>query len=352
MPKTLMKGNEALALAAIKGGCTHFFGYPITPQNEIPEFLARELPKAGGLFLQAESELAAINMVYGAAATGARAMTSSSSPGIALMQEGMSTLAAAEMPCVIVNVQRGGPGIGSIQPSQADYYQMTRGGGNGDYRIISLAPATVQEGAEMMMEAFDLADFYRTPVFIVSDGMLGQMMEPVDFPDKARRTLSPKQWAVVGHGGKRKPNTIKTLALDPVQLEKINNRLQEKFARIAKVESRYEAYRTDRAEIILCAYGSTSRIARNAIDILQEEDIPAGMIRPQTLWPFPNQAFQNLPDSCQQILTVEMSCGQMVDDVRLAVNGRIPVAFYGRSGGIIPVPEELVQQVKIILGRA
>ena len=351
MPKTLMKGNEALALAAIKGGCTHFFGYPITPQNEIPEFLARELPKAGGLFLQAESELAAINMVYGAAATGARAMTSSSSPGIALMQEGMSTLAAAEMPCVIVNVQRGGPGIGSIQPSQADYYQMTRGGGNGDYRIISLAPATVQEGAEMMMEAFDLADFYRTPVFIVSDGMLGQMMEPVDFPEQAPRTLPLKDWAAVGHGGKRKPNTIKTLALDPVQLEQINNRLQAKFARIAKAESRYEAYRTDGAEIILCAYGSTSRISRNAIDMLREVDIAAGMIRPQTLWPFPSQAFQNLPESCKQILTVEMSCGQMVDDVRLAVNGKIPVTFYGRSGGIIPVPEELVQQVKIILGR-
>ena len=352
MSKTLMKGNEALALAAIKGGCTHFFGYPITPQNEIPEFLARELPKAGGVFLQAESELAAINMVYGAAATGARAMTSSSSPGIALMQEGMSSLAAAELPCVIVNVQRGGPGIGSIQPSQADYYQMTRGGGNGDYRIISLAPSTVQEGAEMMLAAFDLADFYRTPVFIVSDGMLGQMMEPIDMPEKVTRTLPAKDWAAVGHGGKRKPLTVKTLALDPVRLEQINNRLQDKFARIAKAESRYEAYRTDDAEIVFCAYGSTSRIARNAIDMLREENIAAGMIRLQTLWPFPVQAFHNLPASCKQILTVEMSCGQMVDDVRLAVNGRLPVSFYGRSGGIIPVPEELVQQVKIILGRA
>ncbi len=352
MSKTLMKGNEALALAAIKGGCTHFFGYPITPQNEIPEFLARELPKAGGVFLQAESELAAINMVYGAAATGARAMTSSSSPGIALMQEGMSSLAAAELPCVIVNVQRGGPGIGRIQPSKADYYQMTRGGGNGDYRIISLAPSTVQEGAEMMLAAFDLADFYRTPVFIVSDGMLGQMMEPIDMPEKVTRTLPAKDWAAVGHGGKRKPLTVKTLALDPVRLEQINNRLQDKFARIAKAESRYEAYRTDDAEIVFCAYGSTSRIARNAIDMLREENIAAGMIRLQTLWPFPVQAFHNLPASCKQILTVEMSCGQMVDDVRLAVNGRLPVSFYGRSGGIIPVPEELVQQVKIILGRA
>ncbi len=352
MSKTLMKGNEALALAAIKGGCSHFFGYPITPQNEIPEFLARELPKAGGVFLQAESELAAINMVYGAAATGARAMTTSSSPGIALMQEGMSMLSAAELPCVIVNVQRGGPGIGSIQPSQADYYQMTRGGGNGDYRIISLAPSTVQEGAEMMLEAFDLADYYRTPVFIVSDGMLGQMMEPLDLPEKTPKSLPEKDWAAVGHGGKRKPNTIKTLALDPLRLEQINIRLQEKYARIAEAESRYEAYKTEEAEIILCAYGSTARIAANCIDLLREEGIAAGLIRPQTLWPFPNKAFDILAESCRQILCVEMSCGQMVDDVRLAVNGRIPVAFYGRSGGVIPVPEELVQQVKKILGRA
>ncbi|MGB3209364.1 MAG: 3-methyl-2-oxobutanoate dehydrogenase subunit VorB [Desulforhopalus sp.] len=351
MSRVLMKGNEALALAAIRGGCTHFFGYPITPQNEIPEYLARELPKAGGVFLQAESELAAINMVYGAAATGARAMTSSSSPGIALMQEGMSMLAAAELPCIIVNVQRGGPGIGSIQPSQADYYQMTRGGGNGDYRIISLAPSTVQEGAEMMLEAFELADFYRTPVFIVSDGMLGQMMEPVDLPEKVNRDLPVKNWAAVGHGGTRKPITIKSLALDPVRLEQINNRLQDKYARIAEAESRYEAYRTEGAEIILCAYGSTSRIAANAIDMLQEENIAAGMIRPQTLWPFPYRAFHDLPDSCNQILCVEMSCGQMVDDVRLALSGAIPVTFYGRSGGIIPAPEELAQQVKIILGR-
>lgn len=352
MSKTLMKGNEALALAAIKGGCSHFFGYPITPQNEIPEFLARELPKAGGVFIQAESELAAINMVYGAAAAGARAMTSSSGPGIALMQEGMSALAAAELPSVIVNVQRGGPGVGSIQPSQADYYQMTRGGGNGDYRIISFAPATVQEGAEMMLAAFDLADFYRTPVFIVSDGMLGQMMEPVDFPGRQFRKVPEKNWAAVGHGGKRKPNTIKTLVLDPTVLEQKNLCLQEKFARIAAAESRFENYRIEGAEIIMCAYGSTARIAKNAIELLAEEGIQAGLIRPQTLWPFPIAAFQKLPPSCRTILTVEMSCGQMVDDVRLAVNGSLPVAFYGRSGGIIPVPEEIVIHVKNLLGRA
>ena len=351
MPKTLMKGNEALALAAIKGGCTHFFGYPITPQNEIPEFLAREFPKAGGVFLQAESELSAINMVYGAAASGGRPMTSSSSPGIALMQEGMSSLAAAELPCVIVNVQRGGPGIGTIQPSQADYYQMTRGGGNGDYRILSFAPSTVQEGAEMMMAAFDLAELYRTPVFIVSDGMLGQMMEPVEFPDKPHRELPAKDWLAVGHNGKRKPNTIKTLALEPTILEQKNLHLQEKFARIAAAETRYENYKTEGAEIILCAYGSTARIAKNAIDMLAEENIAAGLIRLQTLWPFPVDAFNTLPASCRTILTVEMSCGQMVDDVRLAANGRLPVTFYGRSGGIIPVPEEIVSHVKKLFGR-
>jgi 2-oxoglutarate ferredoxin oxidoreductase subunit alpha len=352
MSKTLMKGNEALARAAILGGCTHFFGYPITPQNEIPEYLAREFPKTGGVFLQAESELAAINMVYGAAAAGGRPMTSSSSPGIALMQEGMSSLAAAELPCVIVNVQRGGPGIGTIQPSQADYYQMTRGGGNGDYRILSFAPSTVQEGAEMMMAAFDLAEIYRTPVFIVSDGMLGQMMEPVELPPKPYRKLPAKDWLAVGHGGRRKPNTIKTLALDPTVLEQRNIDLQAKYAKIAATEARHESYRTEGAEIILCAYGSTARIAKNAIDLLAEEKIAAGLIRPQTLWPFPAAAFANLADSCRMILTVEMSCGQMVDDVRLAVNGRLPVAFYGRSGGIIPVPEEIVDKVKTLLGRA
>lgn len=351
MSKSLMKGNEALALAAIKGGCSHFFGYPITPQNEIPEFLARELPKAGGVFIQAESELAAINMVYGAAASGGRAMTSSSSPGIALMQEGMSSLAAAELPSVIVNVQRGGPGIGTIQPSQADYYQMTRGGGNGDYRILSFAPATVQEGAEMMMAAFDLADYYRTPVFIVSDGMLGQMMEPVEFPERQQRSLPEKNWTAVGHGNARKPNTIKTLVLDATLLEQKNIRLQEKFARIAATESRFENYRTSGAEIIMCAYGSTARIVKNAIDILSDEGINAGLIRPQTLWPFPVGAFQQLPPTCRRVLSVEMSCGQMVDDVQLAVNGRLPVSFYGRSGGIIPVPEEIVVHIKALLGR-
>ncbi len=350
MAKSLMKGNEALAMAAIQGGCTHFFGYPITPQNEIPEYLARELPRDGGVFLQVESELSAINMVYGASAAGARAMTTSSSPGIALMQEGLSSLAAAELPCVVVNVQRGGPGIGGIQPSQADYYQMTRGGGNGDYRIISLAPATVQESTEMIQEAFELADFYRTPVFIVSDGMLGQMMEPVELVGVSKRDLPDKDWAIVGHGGKRKPNTMKTLALVPEDLEQINLRLNRKYQQIAENECRHEEFRMEGAEVVVVAYGSTSRIVKNAIDILAE-DISVGLIRPQTLWPFPAAPLQNLPSSCKKILCVEMSCGQMVDDVRLAVNGKMDVEFYGRVGGVIPTPEEIVETIRTLLGR-
>ena len=351
MARTLMKGNEALAKAAIKAGCTHFFGYPITPQNEIPEFLARELPEKGGVFLQAESELAAIHMVYGAAASGARVMTSSSSPGIALMQEGMSMLAAAELPCVVVNVQRGGPGIGGIQPSQADYYQITRGGGNGGYRIPALAPSTTQEAVDLMQEAFELADRYRTPVYIVSDGMLGQMMEPVEFKSKKRPKPEIKEWAVSGHRGNRKPNLVKTLYLVPEELEAHNNQLQEKYTTIKKSLTRFELYRTKNAEIILTAYGSMSRIVKNAIDILDHMGIKAGMIRPITLWPFPSNAFEKLSQKCKMIMSVEMSSGQMVDDVRLAVNGRLPVLFSGRSGGIIQSPSEIAEHVRIALGR-
>ncbi len=345
MKKQLMKGNEALAMAAIGAGCTHFFGYPITPQNEISEYLARELPANGGVFLQAESELAAINMVYGASAAGARVLTSSSSPGIALMQEGMSLLAAAELPAVIVNVQRGGPGIGTIQPSQADYYQMTRGGGNGDYRIPSLAPASVQESAEMMGQAFELADFYRTPVFIVSDGVLGQMMEPVQLGSVARRQLPAKTWKVSGHNNNRAPHTLKTLALAPELLEKINLNLQEKYSRIVRDESRWEAYRLEGAEIVVVAYGTTARIVKNAIDLLAGE-IAVGLIRPQTLWPFPVKPFKALPPSCRKILCVEMSCGQMIDDVRLAVLDGKEVVFYGRSGGVVPTPGEIADAVR------
>jgi 2-oxoglutarate ferredoxin oxidoreductase subunit alpha len=264
----------------------------------------------------------------------------------------MSMLASAELPAVIVNVQRGGPGIGSIQPSQADYFQMTRGGGNGDYRILSLAPASVQEGAEMMLDAFALAEKYRMPVFIVSDGMLGQMMEPVELPKKSQPKFPDKPWAAVGHGNTRSSRVVKTLALDPTVLEARNLELQTKYARLAEAEVRFATHATEDAEIVLCAYGSTARIVRNAIDMLREENIAAGLIRPQTLWPFPVRPFTELPSCCGRVLTVEMSCGQMVDDVRLAVAGRLPVSFYGRSGGIIPVPEEIVREVKKLLGRA
>ncbi|WP_163337845.1 3-methyl-2-oxobutanoate dehydrogenase subunit VorB [Desulfopila sp. IMCC35008] len=349
MAKTLMKGNEALARAAIHGGCTHFFGYPITPQNEIPEYFARELAQAGGFFLQAESEIAAVNMLYGAASVGVRAMTSSSSPGLALMQEGISMLAATELPCVLVNVMRGGPGIGGIQPAQSDYFQMTRGGGNGDYRILSLAPSTVQESVSMMQEAFDLSQKYRTPVFIVSDGMLGQMMEPVEFVSVNKRKQAGRDWILEGHGNARPPKTIKSLVLDPAGLETHNRMLQEKYARIKEAEVRFEEYLVEDAELVLCAYGSTARIARNSIDELRQKGYRAGLLRPQTLWPFPQQPLKDLPSVCQAVLCVEMSCGQMIDDVRLAVNGRVPVHFYGRCGGMIPEPAELVDKAQAIM---
>jgi 2-oxoglutarate/2-oxoacid ferredoxin oxidoreductase subunit alpha len=345
MSKQLMKGNEALALAAIKAGCSHFFGYPITPQNEIPEYLARELPVHGGVFLQAESELAAINMVFGASAAGARVLTTSSSPGIALMQEGISLLAAAQLPCVIVNVQRGGPGIGGIQPSQADYYQMTRGGGNGDYRVPSFAPASVQESAEMMIEAFELADQYRTPFFIVSDGVLGQMMEPVEFSESGYKKIPEKEWKVSGHANKRAPLTIKTLALAPEILEQKNLELQNKYKQIEDEVTRWESYRMEKAEIVAVAYGTTSRIVKNAIDLLHDE-IKVGLIRPKTLWPFPKKPFQMLSERVKKVLCVEMSCGQMIDDVRLAVNGQREVGFYGRMGGVIPTPEEVAEAMR------
>lgn len=350
MSRTLMKGNEALALAAVHGGCTHFFGYPITPQNEIPEFFARELPKVGGVFLQAESEIGAINMLYGSAAAGARAMTSSSSPGLALMQEGISMLAATEIPCVIVNVMRGGPGLGTIQPAQSDYFQMTRGGGNGDYRIISLAPATVQESAEMMQEAFELAQKYRTPVFLVSDGMLGQMMEPVDFgpPQRFKKEVK-KHWTLTGHQTSRPPRTIKSLRLEPTKLENHNLDLQEKYKRITRNEARYESYRADDAELLFCAFGSTARIVKNSVEGLRKKGYRVGLIRPQTLWPFPAQPFKLLSPNCCTVVCVEMNCGQMVDDVRLAVQGRVPVHFYGRCGGVIPDPGELIEYAEEVI---
>ena len=348
MAKILMKGNEAFGKAAIEAGCKYFFGYPITPQNEIPEYMAKELPNVGGVFVQAESEVSAINMIYGGAGTGARVMTSSSSPGIALKQEGITYAAGAELPCVIVNVMRGGPGLGGIQPSQADYFMSTRGGGNGDYRTPVYAPATVQEAVDMIMEAFNVADFYRTPVMVVADGMIGQMMEPVEFKAPKTRELPVKDWATTGTKGQRKPNVINSLYLQPEELEQHCIKLEAKYREIEKNEVDYEMYQTEDAELVFVAYGTTSRIVKNAIDVLRAEGIKAGLIRPKTLWPFPVEAFNKIP-AARNLLTVEMSMGQMVEDVRLAVEGRLPVHFYGRAGGMIPDPDGISNKAKEVV---
>ncbi|SMP69169.1 3-methyl-2-oxobutanoate dehydrogenase subunit VorB [Anoxynatronum buryatiense] len=350
MSKVLMKGNEAIGAAAIKAGCKAFFGYPITPQNEIPEYMSREMAKSGGVFVQAESEVAAINMVYGAAGAGVRVMTSSSSPGIALKQEGITYIAGAELPCVIVDVSRGGPGLGSIQPSQGDYFIATRGGGNGDYRHIALAPASIQEAVDLVTEAFDIADYYRNPVFVLADGMIGQMMEPVEFRDMPSRELPEKTWATDGTKNSRKPNIINSLALDPAVLEEHNIKLDKKYQQMEKNEVRVEVFNMEEAEVVLTAYGTTARVAKNAIELLEAEGIKAGLIRPITLWPFPHQAFREIPGTAKAILTVEMSMGQMIDDVKIANEGRLPVHFYGRSGGMCPEPQAIVDKVKEILG--
>jgi 2-oxoglutarate ferredoxin oxidoreductase subunit alpha len=351
MAKVLMKGNEAIGAAAIKAGCKYFFGYPITPQNEVPEYMSRELPKVGGVFLQAESEVAAINMVYGAAGCGARVMTSSSSPGIALKQEGISYIAGAELPCVIVNIMRGGPGLGSIQPAQSDYYQSTRGGGNGDYYHPVYAPASIQETVDLMQEAFDVADKYRTPVMILGDGMIGQMMEPVEFFEREPLKVE-KPWATNGTKGKRKPNIINSLFIDPQVLEEHNHHLEEKFALMKKNEVRVETFNTEEAEVVCVAYGTTARIVKNAIEICKKDGIEVGLIRPITLWPFPEAAFEEVSEKTKAYLTVEMSLGQMIDDVKISVEGKRPVEFYGRCGGMIPTPKGVAEKIKSILGRA
>lgn len=350
MTKVLMKGNEAVGAAAIAAGCKFFFGYPITPQNEIPEYMARELGKNGGVFVQAESEVAAINMVYGASGAGARVMTSSSSPGIALKQEGISYLAGAELPCVIVDMMRGGPGLGSIQPAQGDYFLATRGGGNGDYRMIVLAPGDVQELVDLVMEGFDLADLYRTPVMVLGDGMIGQMMEPVEFRYKNRTDLPEKTWSTDGTGGKRKPNIINSLYLAAEALEEHNIKLQEKFKKIRENEKRVEAVNIEDADIVLSAYGTTSRIVKTAISKLTKEGYKVGLIRPISLYPFPNEPFEKINPNCKGVLVVEMNAGQMVDDVKISLNGSMPTHFYGRSGGMVPTPEAIVEKAKEILG--
>ncbi|MDD5459062.1 MAG: 3-methyl-2-oxobutanoate dehydrogenase subunit VorB [Phycisphaerae bacterium] len=341
-----MSGNEALAEASILAGLDAYFGYPITPQNEIPAYMSRRMPEEGRVFIQSESELAAINMVFGASATGKRAMTSSSSPGVSLMQEGLSYMAGAELPCVVVNVMRGGPGLGNIAPSQADYFQSTRGGGHGDYRTIVLAPASVQEMADLTQLAFDLADMYRITVMIHTDGILGQMMEPVILEKKLPRAdLPAKDWALTGANG-RKQNIVRSLLLDDGALENLNYKLQDKYALIAEKETRFETFGLEDAEIVLVAYGAMARAVRSAAKKAREKGIKAGWIRPITLYPFPTEIIRSTAEKTKKFLTVEMSCGQMVEDVRLAVNGIVPVEFYGRTGGGVPTVEQILEQIE------
>ncbi|MBE5778143.1 MAG: 3-methyl-2-oxobutanoate dehydrogenase subunit VorB [Clostridiales bacterium] len=350
--KKLMKGNEAIAEAAIQAGCRFFFGYPITPQNQIPEYMSKRMPQVGGCFLQSESEVAAINMVYGAGGAGARVMTSSSSPGISLKQEGISYIVGAEVPCVIVNMVRGGPGLGSIQPAQSDYYQATRGGGHGDYRMCVLAPSSVQEAVDLTQEAFDIADRYRNPVMVLGDGLIGQMMEPVDMDlckdRKPAEDLTEKTWAATGHvATEEAPRAIiNSLYIQPDVLEKHCQKLQAKYDAIEAAECRWQEEETEDAEIVIVAYGTTSRICRSAMRKLRKEGIRVGMIRPITLWPFPEAAIRATLKTARQYLCVEMSMGQMIDDVRLAINGERPVDFYGRTGGMVPTVNEIVEKIR------
>lgn len=349
----LMKGNEAIAHAAIRCGCDGFFGYPITPQSEILETLALEKPweTTGMVVLQAESELASINMVYGGGATGKRVMTSSSSPGVALMQEGITYMAGAEIPGLIVNVQRGGPGLGTIQPSQADYIQATRGGGNGDYQVIVLAPASVQEMADFVDLAFTLAFRYRMPAMILSDGVIGQMMEKLRLPAfKPRRTREEIEqecpWAASGRRGGRKNNIFTSLDLDPAAMEQHNLDLQRKYETIRQSEVRYETLHCEDAEYLIVAFGSAARISTKAIELCREKGIKVGLLRPITLWPFPTQALREYGKQMKAILCAEINAGQMVDDVRLAVEGACPVSHYGRLGGMVPTPDEIVAEIE------
>lgn len=345
MEKRFMTGNEAIAEAAIQADCRYFFGYPITPQSEIPEYMSKRLPEVGGVFLQAESEVAAINMLFGAAGAGARVMTSSSSPGISLMQEGISYIAGAQLPCVIVNIMRGGPGLGGIQPSQSDYFQATKGGGHGDYRLIVLAPYTAQEAVTLTMEGFNLADKYRNPVMVLGDGYIGQMMEPVEFRKEDAPRLPDKKWALTGAKG-RSANLVKSLYLDPEALEEHNLEINRKVQDIIHNEVQVENYKVEDADVIIAAYGTVARIAKTAIEVLREKGYKVGMVRPITVFPFPYSTFEKLAESNRKFLAIEMSLGQMVEDVKLGVCGRAPVEFYGRTGGMVPTYDEIVSQTE------
>ncbi len=349
MVRVLMKGNEAIGEAAIRAGCRFFFGYPITPQSEVPEYLAKRFPEVGGQFIQAESEVAAANMIYGAACTGTRVFTSSSSPGISLMSEGLSYIAATEVPVVVINIVRAGPGLGGILPSQGDYWQATRGMGHGDFRILALAPASVQEAADLVRLAFDLADKYTNPVMVIGDGIIGQMMEPVEFPEMIDPDSFPeKPWALTG-AKDRDPRILTSLFLDPLELEAMNQRLLVKYKQMEAEEKRWELYNvSDNMKLLAFAWGTMSRICKTAIDELKEEGIEVGLFRPITLYPFPFEAAGETANKAEKLMSVELSTGQMVDDIRLSAPGR-EVAFFGRQGGIVPTPEEVKNEfVKLI----
>ena len=352
MGKVLMKGNEAIGEAAIRAGCLNYFAYPITPQSEVAEYLSRRMPEVGGVFLQGESEVAVSYMILGAAATGERVFTTSSSPGISLMSEGISYITAIQCPTVFVNIMRGGPGLGGILPSQADYFQATKGIGHGDCRLLVMAPAGVQEAVEMVMMAFPLAEKYRNPVMILGDGLIGQMMEPVEFPDHLKSEPSNKDdWAINGMDTRKSTerNLVRSLFLDPTQLNDNNLILKAKYERMKKEEIRYEKYNTDSDyKVLIVSYGTMSRVCKTAIDQLKEEGIEIGMVRPQTLFPFPELAVREaaLKDGCKAVISIEMSMGQMVEDVQLSVQGKIPVSWYGKCGGDIPTPEEVIEAVK------
>ncbi|MBR2877490.1 MAG: 3-methyl-2-oxobutanoate dehydrogenase subunit VorB [Clostridia bacterium] len=348
--KMLMKGNEAMAEAAMRAGCKLFFGYPITPQTEVAAYMAKKMPKIGGLFMQAESEVAAINMVYGAAGAGARVMTSSSSPGISLKSEGISYIAGSDLPCVIVNIVRGGPGLGGIQPAQSDYFQATKGGGHGDYHLVVLAPASVQEMVSLTAEAFDIADTYRMPVMIMGDGMLGQMMEPVEFDSIPKREVPEKTWATTGTQMKRKKNIVNSLYIEPDALEKMNNERLERYELVKKNEVKVETVNAENADVVIVAYGVMARVAKTVMQMMEEKGIKVGVVRPITLWPFPTEEIAKVAESAKAFLSVEMSQGQMVEDVRLAVNGKKPVYFYGRNGGVVPSPDEICAEIEKIVG--
>jgi 2-oxoglutarate/2-oxoacid ferredoxin oxidoreductase subunit alpha len=346
--KVLMCGNEACGEGAMLAGCSFYAGYPITPQNELTAYMAKRMNETNGVFIQAESELAAINMVFGAACAGVRAMTSSSSPGISLKQEGISYLAGCELPCVIVNMQRGGPGLGNIAPSQADYFQAVKGGGHGDYKLIVLAPASVQELLEYTHLAFTLADKYRNPVLILGDGLLGQMMEPIELDRKRSPFIVDKPWALTGCKG-RGPNVIRSLLLGEGVLEDHNKKLQEKYRLITETEVRAETYYAKDSDIVIVAYGSVARMAKAAMEKAREKGLKAGFIRPITLWPFPSKTIEAVASRVKKILVVEMSAGQMVEDVMLSVKGKCEVDFYGRMGGGIPGEEEILARIEALI---